>query len=313
MGVPSEQEVLGYFEKLSNWGRWGADDELGTINLITPEKRLTAAKLITTGRTITCSRQIRKTDAAGNFIPPIHMMLESGEGRTDDDRLSAYPGRQTAIDFIGMTFHGATITHVDALSHVFWRGRMYNNRPSSLVSTSLGATKESIDLLKEGVISRGVLLDIPAVRNKPWLEAGDAILPEDLEAAEKSAGTRVESGDVLLVRTGHPAAMAGGASPAIGTGPGLHASCLPWLRERGIAMLGSDCFNDVAPSGYEGVRLPVHEIGIVAMGLWLLDNCDFEELSGACKEGGRSEFFLCIAPLRFESATGSPVNPIVLL
>jgi kynurenine formamidase len=309
----SEEEVLSYFATLSNWGRWGNDDELGTINLITDEKRSQALGLISGARTMSCARTVSRTPGPGAFLPPMHMMLESGEGLDDPDRVSAYPGRQVALDFIGMAFHGVTITHLDSLSHVFWEGKMYNGRPASLVSTSLGATKESITLLKEGVISRGVLLDVARAKRKPWLGPEEAIGPEDLDLAEKQANVRVEPGDIVLIRTGQPAALAAGRAPAIGSRPGLHASCLPWIHERGVAVLGSDSAQDSIPSGYPKVLIPIHQVGIVAMGLWMLDNADLEHLAEQCMQMGRWEFCFTLAPLPIEGATGSPVNPLALL
>jgi kynurenine formamidase len=138
-------------------------------------------------------------------------------------------------------------------------------------------------------------------------------MPEDLEACEQKAGLRVEPGDILLARTGHSAALAAGQFSGDGRAPGLHASCLPFLHERGVALLASDAFNDLAPSGYEKVTIPIHQVGLVAMGLWLLDNADLEGLAAACRELGRWEFLFTLAPLRLEGATGSPLNPIALL
>lgn len=309
----SETEVLSYFEKLSNWGRWGPEDELGTINHITPAKRLAAASTVSEGRTVSCSRLVSKAPMPGAFFAPMHFMVESGEAWEDPDKQTALPLSQVALDYFGMVFHGNTITHLDSLAHVFWGNRMYNNRPATLVSTSRGATRESIDVLRGGVVSRGVLLDVASLKGKPWLEPGEGVMPEDLEACEQKAGLRVEPGDILLVRTGHSAALAAGKLSGDWSAPGLHASCLPFLHERGVALLASDAPTDVAPSGYEQVIIPVHQVGLVAMGLWLLDNADLEELSTTCQELRRWEFLFTLAPLRLEGATGSPLNPIALL
>ena len=309
--VPTEAEVRGYTGNLSNWGRWGPEDQLGTINLITPDKRRQAAALVRDGVSITCSRPIQTGPAADAMSPPIHYMTGSGEVFALQE---SPPGSmQGSGDFIGMVFHGYSITHLDALSHIFWNGQMYNGRSSALVTTRQGATAESIELLQDGVVSRGVLLDIARLRGVDWLEPGEGIMPDELDAAEAAQGVKVEEGDILMVRTGHlkrrneegPRALAGGW-------PGLHAACLPWLRERGVAVLCGDPVSDVVTSGYPSLLQPIHQIGIPHMGLWLLDNCNMEGVTRACAERGRWEFHLTVAPLRIQYGTGSPVNPIAV-
>jgi kynurenine formamidase len=172
---------------------------------------------------------------------------------------------------------------------------------------------ESIELRQDGVVSRGVLLDVARLRGVDWLEPGDGILPGELEAAEAAQGVRVEEGDILLVRTGHlHRRNEEGPRPLAGGWPGLSAACLPWLRERGVAVLGGDPVSDVVPSGFPSMPQPLHQIGIPHMGLWLLDNCNMEELTHACQERGRWEFLFTIAPLRIQYGTGSPVNPIAV-
>ncbi len=308
--VPDESEVLGYFKSLSNWGRWGADDELGTLNLVTPEKRVSAVGLVKDGVTVSCARPI-VTDAATDVtFQPQRYMVESGDGWAGGEKLTNSRS-QSSMEFIGMVFHGQTITHVDSLCHVFWEAQMYNGRPSHLVSTRLGATAETIEVLQNGVVTRGVLLDVPKVRGIDWLEPDEGAFPEDLDAAEKACGVRVEEGDVLLIRTGHYKRRTE-LGPFGPEHSGPHVACLPWLRQRGVAMLGSDTSNDVAPSLYENLVLPVHQMGIVGMGLWLIDNCNLEELAQACQERNRWEFLLVIGPLRIRNGTGSPVNPIAV-
>ncbi len=169
--------------------------------------------------------------------------------------------------------------------------------------------------LPDGVTTRGMLLDVARVRGVRWLEPGEGVFPDDLEAAEQLAGVRVEAGDAVLLRTGYGARKlerGPDAVRAVGRA-GWHAACLPWLHERDVALIGCDTAQDVHPSGYPSMRSPVHAIGIVAMGLWLLDNCNLEELAATCQRLGRHEFQLQLAPLRIAGATGSPVNPIALL
>jgi kynurenine formamidase len=204
------------------------------------------------------------------------------------------------------------VTHIDALCHIFHEGRLYNGYPIERV-TAHGALELSIDALRDGVASRGVLLDVAALRGVGWLEPGDAIGPDELERAEAAAGLRVEAGDVLFVRTGRWALRAarGPWNPRERLA-GLHASCLPWLFERRVAALATDGVSDVIPSGCEDVGLPIHSVAIVAMGLHLLDNLDFDALARACQAEARAEFLLVVAPLVLARGTASPVNPIAL-
>jgi kynurenine formamidase len=302
--VPTEAEVLGYFERLSNWGRWGADDELGTLNLITPQKRLEALATVQDGVTVGCARPILVEPPAADVArPPIHLMIESGES----------PGSHHAADFLGISPHGQTISHLDALGHYFWGGKMYNGRPQTVVTTAGGAQYGSVETMKDGIVTRGVLLDIARLRGVPWLEAGDAIFPDDLDAAERAQGVQLIEGDALLLRTGwYRRRVERGPFP-VRQRPGLHAATLPWLHARGVSLIAADASEDVLPSGYPSIELPVHAVGIVAMGLCLLDACQFDDLADACEARGRWTCAFVVAPLRFRGATGSPVTPLALL
>ena len=312
--LPTEADVLHYMETCSNWGRWGEQDELGTLNLITPEKRLSAFQLVREGAAVTCARPVTTDMTADTTFQVMRFMVDSGEGRDPDSAEGARPRRIGASEFIGMVFHGATITHVDSLAHIFWQGKIYNGRPAHLVTSREGAQVESVDLLHNGVMTRGVLLDIARAKGKDWLELGEPVLPADLEAAEQACGVRVEPGDILLIRTGYVRRRheRGPVNPMQDGSPGPQAACLPWFHQRGIAMLGSDTHNDLSPSGYPNLPLPVHVVGIVAMGLWLIDNCNLEDLAHACAARRRWEFLLTIAPLRLCNVTGSPVNPLAI-
>ncbi len=311
--APSETEVIGYLKTLSNWGRWGAEDELGTLNLITPAKRLAAARLVRDGVPVTCARPIVTDITADTTFQAMRFMVDSGEGRdtATPERLLA---RRGAGEFIGMVFHGYTVTHVDTPAHFFWEGKIYNGRSCNLITAREGATVEAVELLHDGVVSRGVLLDVARTRGVSWFERGEGVMPEDLEAAERASGVRVEPGDILLVRTGNYARRLaqGPVHPLQAGSPGPHAALAPWLRERGVAMWGSDTHNDVAPTPYPGIGHPFHIVALVGLGLWLIDNMNLEDLARACAERGRWEFLLTIAPLRLRNVTGSPVNPIAL-
>jgi kynurenine formamidase len=311
---PSEAEVLGYFESLSNWGRWGPDDQLGTLNHITPAKRQAAAALVREGVTVSCAWDIETTPQPDHaFGTPQRWMLSSGQGLEDSEPVIK-PGRMSgAMEFIGLVYHGYAVTHVDGLSHIFWDRRMYNGVPASKVTTPLGATHHAITAVRDGVLTRGVLLDIAAARGKDWLEAGEGVFPEDLAAAEARQGVTVGEGDVVLLRTGYGRKKReAGRDPLPRVGhPGWHVACMPWLHERSVAMIGADTAQEVSPSGYS-IGIPVHAVGITAMGLWLIDNCNLEELAAACERFGRWEFMFMLSPLRITGGTGSPANPLAV-
>lgn len=319
--APSEAEVLAWFEALSNWGRWGDDDQLGTLNLITAEKRRQAAALVHAGECVSCAWEIDPRPQRDQvFGPPQRFMLGTGQGLADPERplptgAKAPPRWAGASEFVGLVFHGYSVTHLDALSHYFWDGHMYNGRPAARVTSAQGATWHAVAALADGVLTRGVLLDVARVRGVPWLEPGEGVFPDDLAAAEARAEVTVGPGDAVLLRTGYGRKRRERGPDdvrAVGRA-GWHAACLPWLRERDVAVIGADTAQDVHPSGYPALRSPVHAVGIVAMGLWLLDNCDLEPLADACERLGRAEFQLQLAPLRIAGGTGSPVNPIAAL
>jgi kynurenine formamidase len=216
-------------------------------------------------------------------------------------------------DTFAVASHGYAVSHIDALCHIFHAGRLYNGHPIERVTTE-GADVLAIDALGDGIASRGILLDIPALRGAEWLEAGEPVGVDELERAEAAAGLRVGPGDVLLVRTGRWALRAArGPWDPHARLAGLDARCLPWLFERRVAALGSDGVSDVVPSRIEGVPLPIHSVAIVAMGLSLLDNLDLEALARVCRDEGRWAFQLVVAPLVLRRGTASPVNPIALL
>ena len=309
----TESDVIKMISSLSNWGRWGKDDELGTINLITPEKRKRAAALVRDGVPVSCARPIATNAvSADTTFQPLRFMVDSGEGR-DHDSPARLLERRGASEFIGMVFHGYTITHVDTPAHYFWQGKIYNGRSANLITSREGAQVESVDLPCDGVVSRGVLLDVAALKGR-WLGSGEGVMPEDLEAAERAQQVRVEAGDILLIRTGYYARrLADGPRHPLKDGsPAAHVACMPWLRERDVAMLGTDTHNDVSPATHPGLGNVVHIVGLVGMGLWLIDNANLEDLAQACVARRRWEFMLTIAPLRLQGVTGSPVNPIAL-
>ena len=314
--MPAEDEVLSWFDELSNWGRWGADDRLGTLNHVTAAERVAAAGLVQAGETVSCSWDIRTGRQPGATVENQRYMLSTGLGLRDEGRRNLLgEGRAGgAQEFIGMVFHGLDVTHLDSLAHIFWDGKMYGGVPASMVSDRQGAMVHDVLAVSDGVTTRGVLLDIARLRGVDSLAPDDHVHPEDLDAAADAAGVEVRPGDVVLMRTGEGGARraAGKRYNANAPRSGFQAACLPWIHRRGVAMLASDVAQDPTPSGYRSVHMPIHMVGIVAMGLWLIDNCQLEDLADTCNRLGRWEFQFTLAPIRFQGVTGSPVNPIAV-
>jgi kynurenine formamidase len=299
-------QIAELLESVSNWGRWGQDDQRGTLNYITNEKRAAAARLVQSGEAVSLSLPLATRPARDNPTPVTHLMIRSGQ--------AGHPlGSSGCADYFAIEPHGLATTHLDALCHHFWRGKMYNNFDYTEVDFQ-GAHKCAIDVARMGVISRGVLIDIPKIRGTEWLEPGDAIYPEDLDAAERDHRVRVGEGDVMLLRTGRfKLRRIKGVRAMLGSMPGLHASCLKWLHERKIAVLGSDAVSDVLPTPYDApLKMPIHTGTLVMMGMHLIDNADLEQLSEKCAAEGRYEFMFSLLPLVLERGTGSPANPIAL-
>ena len=286
--------------ELSNWGRWGKEDQLGAINLITPAKRKQAVLLVKEGVSVSLARDVEKDRAADNARPFEHVMNLTGANNTGPFSLDTY----------SVNYHGYAHTHLDALCHMFYQGKMYNGFSQDEV-TQKGAARLSIVNLKQGIFTRGILMDMAKLKGVAYLEPETPIYPEDLEAWEKKAGIKVGSGDVIFIRTGRWARRAVvGPWNVGGSAAGLHASCARWLKQRDVAIIGSDVASDVVPSGVEGVALPIHQLVLVAMGVHIFDNCDLEALSEAAAKRNRWEFLLTASPLAVPGGTGSPLNPI---
>jgi kynurenine formamidase len=312
--IPEEPDVLAYHDRLSNWGRWGADDELGTLNLITEEHRRRAAALVRDGISVSLSLDIEPTPPrlpgpTDVFGPVQRFMVRSGEGLHDPHRLAPPRRWGGMLEHIGFVFHGHTITHFDALSHLHWDRLMYNGIPAEHV-TMTGATRLDVRAVRDGIVTRGILVDLPRLRGVACLEAGEPVLPEDLDAAERAHGYKIGKGDAVILRTGFRETP--GADHA-GSQPGWHVSCLPWLRERDVAIVGADVDNDVRPSGYSHCDLPFHFVAIVAMGMPLIDNCRLDRVAAECARRERWEFMFMLSPLSIQGGTGSPANPLAIL
>ena len=284
------------FQEINNWGRWGADDELGTRNLITPEKTLEAAGLVRRGITVSLAHNPMPDEAPDN----------------PDAAFNHTMGRTLRSDTYEFTYHGYGVSHIDSLCHFIWNDRLYNDiSPSE--SSPEGCGKLGIQNLKSGIVTRGILLDFPKLKGVPYLEPQTPIYVEDIEAWEQQAGVRVSSGDVIFVRTGRWARRAAlGPWQVSGNSAGLHASVLPWIKERGVAFVGSDAATDVMPSLVDGVTQPVHTMLIAGFGSNIFDNMDLEALAETATQENRWEFMLSAGPIPVEGGTGSPLNPIAV-
>jgi kynurenine formamidase len=305
--VPTTEELDAMFESLKNWGRWGADDQRGALNYLTAAHRLAAAAAVTTGESVSLAYDLATEPLPEHPHPVQHHMLASGDAR-DANGIAGY---EAARDHLALDVHGLHTTHVDALSHIFVRGEMYGGRPASDVRSD-GAHANTVLSMADGVVGRGVLLDIPRARDTDFLTTGDVVTVSDLEAAEELEGVRVGEGDVLLVMWGREARRS--ATRGFDGFSGLHAECLPWLHERRVAVLGSDGISDPMPFvGTPQWPFPVHQIGITAMGLHLIDNMSLVPLSEGCAAADRWEFLFTMGPLRIVRGTGCPVNPVAVL
>ena len=288
----TKADVDGWMESLSNWGRWGDDDQLGAVNLITPETRLAAAKLVTQGVSVSLARDVEKYKAVDNPRPFLHKMLNVGLNN---------PGQFVSDDY-QVSYHGYAHTHMDSLCHMAFNGEMYNGFPQAEVVAE-GAPKLAVTNFKQGIFARAVLMD--------WLEPGTPIYPADLDAWEKESGAKVQSGDIVLIRTGRWAKRdAEGPWDVSAKSAGLHASSAQWLKERDAAILGSDAASDVSPSLVDGVNQPIHQLVIIAMGMPIFDNLDLEAVAAVAARQNRWEFLVTAAPMAVAGGTGSPFNPI---
>jgi kynurenine formamidase len=281
---------------LSNWGRWGKDDQIGALNLITPAKRRQAAALVKEGVSVSLSRDADIVKAIDNPDPFEHSMLTIGT-----DRMGVVP-------------HGVAHTHLDSLAHINYDGVFFNGyKPDADSVMKKGHTRNSIINLKNGIFTRGILIDLPRLKGVPYLEPGAAFSPQDIEAWEKIAGVKVSAGDALFVRTGRwarRAALGPFDTNRTARRAGPSASMIPWLRQRDVALVGGDVPPSLAPSDVEGETGAVHDFALVYLGIHIFDNVDLEALADAAAARKRWEFLLTVAPLAIRGGTGSPANPI---
>ena len=303
MGV--DYRALG--QELSNWGRWGSDDQIGTLNLVRPEHIVAAAAQVHRGKVFQLSIPVGSDGpqvGVGGRVNPIHLM---SMGPSDFDP----HGLQVADDWIIMPLQSGT--QWDALSHVGYDDKLYNGFDARVVGARGGARKLAIDAFADRIVGRGVLLDIARLRGVRWLEEGDAITPADLEEAERTQGVTVGEGDFLLVRTGwRLRLLEQGREGWMGNEPGLGIDCARWLHARGMAAVGSDNWAiEVMPSE-TGDMLPLHCVLIRDMGMPLAEMLDLESLAEDSVADGVWSFMFVAPPLRISNAVGSPVTPIAV-
>lgn len=293
---PSTREGFdALMSELSNWGRWGPNDQLGTLNLISPEKRKQALSLAKDGISISLARNIDEKNGASPAKFLFQPILAEG---SQAERLL-------------LDYHGTVSTHLDSLNHMFYRGRMYNGFAQEPPPSRLLGVENN----KNGILTRGILIDIPRLRGVPYLEPGTAVRCEELDAWLKRANLRVGAGDALFLRTGRGAYEARhGLSPKL-EWSGLDLSCARWLKKHDVAVLGSDYANELSNDDVQRRWLdhaPFHLLGITSMGMSFIDNCDLERLADEAERRKKWEFLLTVSPLPIPGATGSIVNPVAV-
>jgi kynurenine formamidase len=300
------------FESVKNWGRWGLDDELGTLNYVTPEKVREAAALVHSGRRVSLSIPINKVAGPDNPMPATLLLVQGHDVPVDAS------GVRFGLDWLGIAAHGDCHTHVDALCHISYNGLTYNGHPAAEVLRTNGATAQDTAAYHAGIVGRGVLLDVPRHLGVDWLEPGEAVTRAQLEECAAAESVEIGQGDFLVFRTGHHRRRLelgpwDNSPPPVGEGKaGLHVDTIPWLHERRIAGFLPDGDGEAVPSVVDGITYPIHPLQVAAMGMLVSDSLQLEDLVAACEEEGRYEFMVVGLPLRLPGATGSPWNPIAI-
>jgi kynurenine formamidase len=291
---------------VNNAGRWGNQDERGTLNLITADVRRAAALEVQTGITVSLAREMVHGEPEGHGFGPIavDLIVVSDSVLGPSDGSVVWAAEQTSL-----FYHGWSYTHIDALTHMAYHGRGYNNAPSAHAPPA-GQTRNSVAAMRDGILARGVLIDLPALKDVPYVAPGGAITADDFEAWEERTGVRVRPGDILLVRSGRWSEAASAANVA--GSAGIHPSAAAWLHERGVAALGDEGGTDTTPTAVEGINSPLHVLVLVGMGMPLIENLDLDRLASEAAAQNRWTFLLVIAPLNVRGATGSAVNPIAI-
>jgi kynurenine formamidase len=295
----TDTELEAMFRRCSNTGRWGRDDELGTLNYITPQKRIAAAALVKLGEVVSAGRDLSTKQSKTNGQPVVHMMIYS-------DAKSP-----SCSDYFTIAPHGMVVTHMDALCHFSWNDEFYNGRKRSESLTASGSKWGSIYAQRQGIFTRGVLLDVAAARGVPWYKPDEYVTAADFEAAEKRQRVKVESGDAIFVRTGMERMEAELGEQDIYPRAGLHAECVEWMHDRQVSVYGGDCIEKL-PYPSESFTSAVHMIVLASMGLPILDWPALTELARTCERLNRWDYLLTTAPLRLPGGTSSPINPLCI-
>jgi kynurenine formamidase len=304
---PNAEDYAQYRERYCNWGRWGDDDELGTLNLITPDTRRAAAELVREGRTVSISRPLDTHAGPANPYPAHTFVALEGSGGI--------------LDYFGCFVHGFTQTHIDALCHMrtadsdaFWNGKPVGHAGMPRDHTG------TVDFWRAGIVTRGVLYDIPRLRGAPFVEPGRPVHGWELADAAAAHGLQPRRGDAVVIRSGYaPYFTATGSTAGFGSPAGVHASAVEFLADTEAALLAWDMqdapvADQGIPNPNPGTSIPVHVHHIVLpyMGMPIVDNCDLEGLAQVCADLDRWEFQLVVAPLVIPRGTGSPVNPLAV-
>lgn len=291
--------------RVNNAGRWGDADERGTLNLITPDVRRAASSEVHVGRMVSLAREMVHGEPEGGFGPiTVEVAVISDSVLGPSDGSVVWAAERTSL-----FYHGWAYTHIDALTHIAYHGRGYNNAPPTHAPPT-GQVRNAVAAMRDGILTRGVLLDLPALRGVPYVAPGGAITVEDLESWEEHTGVRVRPGDILLVRSGRWSEAASAANVA--GSAGMHPSVAAWLHARGVAALGDEGGTDTTPTAVAGINSPLHVLALVGMGMPLIENLDLERLASEAAAQNRWTFLLVIAPLNVRGATGSPLNPIAV-
>jgi kynurenine formamidase len=301
----TESEFRALYRRLREGLPWGPDDRRGALNHLTTAETLAAVGEVRDGRTVSLAKPVETQVAPDDPDPARHLMKLPP--------MPAGPDLAFSMDRIDMNVHGNADSHIDAPCHVIFDDELYNGVGTDII-TENGVGELSIGLAADGIVGRGVLLDVPRSRGVRWLEPGDSATVDDLLAAERDEGVRIGRGDIVLIRVGHHLRrLEQGPWDVSATRAGLHPEVISLLAEREVAVLGCDSNSDTGPSVADGVDFPVHVLAINAIGLMLMDYLQFEDLAPACEQAKRWSFLCAIAPLRLPTATGSPVNPIAML
>jgi kynurenine formamidase len=286
---------------VSNWGRWGKEDQIGAVNLITPEKRKQAAALVRLGTAVSLAHDEGTRDARAPTTPNIrHTMMQPSEGGS------------VVVGSVALGDHSLSMTHLDALCHILYKGHTYNGFTLDEVYGAEGCKKAGL-AYKDGIVTRGVLIDLPRLRGVPYLEPGTPVYTEDILAWEKKTGVKVAPGDVVILRTGRwPRLAQKGEWDIQSTNAGFHPSVAPFMKARGVVIVGQDGPDGVQPMSFPGVRYPFHTMMMVGLGIDILDQVNTEEVAAMAAKLNRYEFMITIAPLRVVGGTGVAVNPLAI-